>query len=198
MLLYGLLWLQKSMNFIKTGLPPDFSLGNLTNQDQSNFCLPVSMRLRAHDGTAIGMKHLPGHVAGIVRGQEDITGRHLAGLARPEHGDLGSAGTKGAYLLHRVRRGDVRRPDGTGGHGVNPDALVCQRQRQRAGEGHNSSLGSAVIGEIFVPLIGGDGGGIDDRGPSFQMRQRRLDQVEKRVHVVLKYQGELLPRDIQA
>ena len=82
MLLYGLLWLQKSMNFIKTGLPPDFSLGNLTNQDQSNFCLPVSMRLRAHDGTAIGMKHLPGHVAGIVRGQEDITGRHLSARER--------------------------------------------------------------------------------------------------------------------
>ncbi len=147
MLLYGLLWLQKSMNFIKTGLPPDFSLGNLTNQDQSNFCLPVQYA-----------------------------------FTRPRwyrHWDEAPARS---CSWNRPRPGRHNR---------------APPQRQRAGEGHNSSLGSAVIGEIFVPLIGGDGGGIDDRGPSFQMRQRRLDQVEKRVHVVLKYQGELLPRDIQ-
>ena len=143
------------------------------------------------------MEHLPGHVAGIVRGQEDIAGGHLAGLARPEHGHLGGAEAEGAHLLRREGRGDQWRPDGAWGYGIYPDALIHQGQCQGTGEGHDGPFGGAVVDEILMTLVGGDGGGVDDGASRVEVGQSGLDQIEEGVHIVLKHQGELFPGNIQ-
>ena len=64
---------------------------------------------------------------GVIRCQEYITGRYLAGLARPHHGHLAGLGTKGFYFLRGEGCRDQRRPDGTGRHGVDPNPLLHQR-----------------------------------------------------------------------
>lgn len=156
-----------------------------------------NMNLRAHDGAAVGVEHLAGHVAGVVRGQEHIAGGNLAGLARPKHGHLGGAGAEGAHLLRREGRWDQRRPDGAGGHGVHPDALLRQGKGQGTGEGHDGPFCGAVVDEVLVPLVSGDGGGVDDGAALAQMGQGRLDQVEIGVHIVLEHQRQLFPGYVQ-
>ena len=49
--------------------------------------------------------------------------------------------------------------------GVNSNLATAIRTIVVVAKGHDNSLCGAVVNEVFMPLTGGNGGGIDDESP---------------------------------
>src|SRR3546814_1958080 len=61
---------------------------------------------------------------------------------------------------------------------VHANALFDQIFAQGTGEGGDRAIGGAVIEQPLRPLIHRHAGAIDERRPFFEVRQRRLHQIE--------------------
>src|SRR5207248_8406239 len=94
--------------------------------------------LTVHDLTAVGVEHLACHVGRVIGGEEYVASCDLGGLARALHRYIRA---EAGNLVGREGGGDKGRPDGAGSYAIHTDALLYQRLRQRACEGHNRAFG---------------------------------------------------------
>src|SRR5687768_4447856 len=140
------------------------------------------------------MKHLSGHVARILTGEEQEARSDLAGLAWPSHRHvLAEIGD----LLRRLASERIERsPDRARRDRVDPDSVADQILRQRAGEGGDRSLGRRIIEQAFRALVHRHRRAVDDRGALPEVRPGRLDHEEIAVEIGLEGALQLLLGDL--
>jgi hypothetical protein len=103
--------------------------------------------------TSGGAVNFARYIAGLIAGQEDKDGSELGRLSRsPEH----SLRAELFHLLFGHSGGNKGGLDGTGGHGVDPHALLDSEARKRPGEADNSGFGRGVGDKIRTGVEGLD------------------------------------------
>lgn len=77
--------------------------------------------LPSDDLAPVRMEGLPRHVRGVLGRQEHVARAHFFGLTRPAHW---AAFSEIVHVFIRKGGRDEGRPDGAGGHGVDPNSVL--------------------------------------------------------------------------
>src|SRR4051794_3475449 len=114
------------------------------------------------------MKHLAGHVGGILAGEEQEGWCDLVWLSRPAHWCV--LAELGDFLSRLTARGIEWSPDRSGSDAVHADTLLDQVQRKRAREGGDRSLGRTIVEQALGPGVHRFRRAVDDRRSFSEMR----------------------------
>src|SRR5205814_608060 len=82
-------------------------------------------------------------------------------------------------------------PDRARRHRIDANAFLCQRLRERSGEGHDGALRRAVVDQLLAAAIGRDRSRVDDRRALLHVLKRRLGHENVAEDIGLECAGEL-------
>ena len=132
--------------------------------------------------SGVDADHRPGHVAGIVRGQEAHDPGDLVGIGQPAHGhgrrDLGQQSIGDGLGPFGLQHRGV---DLAGADGVDPNPVGGMIHRQRPGEVVDGALRGAVRGDTCGSEVTPDRSEVDDRTTTGRLHrpQRGAAHVER-------------------